>query len=114
MTPLFRKDRVEPPEREEERGKPGRSEQPPKGAFFLAGPPGAPAERVTPPEEEEALTELALEQMAGRPGLAGNPEEHVIRRIDPASAEAMRDRAMREFMERKAELERKEKGPDDG
>ncbi|HEV3496188.1 MAG TPA: hypothetical protein VHA34_07560 [Actinomycetes bacterium] len=50
-----------------------------------------------PEEESASITELALRDLAGRHGT--NPEDMVIR-ADPAMAEAMRDEAMRRFMDR--------------
>lgn len=56
---------------------------------------------LTPQDEEEAVTGLALSQLADRPGLARNPEDIAVRKIDPQSAEEMRNRAIQEFLERK-------------
>lgn len=56
---------------------------------------------LTPQDEEEAITGLALSQLAERPGLARNPEDIVVRKVDPRSAEEMRNRAIQEFLERK-------------
>ncbi len=73
------------------------------GPMFFGDP--AAHSSGTPPEEEEAVTELALQQLADRSG--GRLEDLAIGKPDPASAEAMRDRALSEFMQRKAELDRR-------
>jgi hypothetical protein len=69
-----------------------------RGASGPGRPPSIEVPEFEDPEEESAsITELALRDLAGRYGT--NPEDMVIR-TDPAMAEAMRDEAMRRFMDR--------------
>ena len=51
-------------------------------------------------EEEEVLIEMALHDWATQSGRSANPEDLVIPRLDPASVEAQRDRALQAEMER--------------
>ncbi|MGI8426980.1 MAG: histone H1-like repetitive region-containing protein [Actinomycetota bacterium] len=56
-----------------------------------------------PGNEEEAVTEIALMDYASRSG--GRPEDAMLR-INVAQAESMRDRALREHLERQKKLQR--------
>ncbi|HEV2069528.1 MAG TPA: hypothetical protein VGR26_07030 [Acidimicrobiales bacterium] len=53
-------------------------------------------------EEEETVTELAIQQMAERWGGKGSLEDHVISRVNPTDAEDARDRALRQAMANQA------------
>jgi hypothetical protein len=82
------------------------AEEPPRSwsgraAPLSFGPPPA-AERRTPREEEEALTGMAIADLAAQ---RGAPTETIARRPDADRAAAMRDRALREFLERKQRRE---------
>lgn len=56
-------------------------------------------EAATPEEERQALNEMALEDLGGTAAEGGL-------RVDPAQAEAMRDRALAQYMQRKEEFDR--------
>ncbi|MBW3580592.1 MAG: hypothetical protein KY431_06100, partial [Actinobacteria bacterium] len=58
------------------------------------------APRLSPAEEEEAVTELALQQLAERRGGGGSIEDHAMLRLHPSQAEEARDRALREALAR--------------
>lgn len=73
--------------------------------FVGATGAGQQASRLTPDEEEEAITEMALLDHAKHRG--GAPEDVYRPRMDPASAENMRNQALQEFFQRKAELDRR-------
>ncbi len=60
------------------------------------------APRLSAAEEEEAVTELALQQLAERWGGGGSIEDHVMTRMHPSQAEEARDRALREAIARQA------------
>ncbi|HEX2024314.1 MAG TPA: hypothetical protein VHF00_06380 [Acidimicrobiales bacterium] len=68
-----------------------------RGAFGGRPPSIEVPEFEDPDDESASITELALRDHAARYGT--NPEDLVIR-SDPVMAEAMRDEAMRKFMER--------------
>lgn len=74
-------------------GGPGGGAAPP----FAAPSSGEPA---TPEEERQALNEMALEDLGG-PAAAGGGLQ-----VDPAEAEAMRDRALAQYLQRKEEFDR--------
>ena len=57
---------------------------------------------LTSSEEEETVTELAIQQMAERWGGKGSLEDHVISRVNPTEAEDARDRALRQAMANQA------------
>ncbi|HVM34822.1 MAG TPA: hypothetical protein VM784_05705 [Actinomycetota bacterium] len=83
-------------------------------APFFTPPAAAPAETFTPPEEEEAITEIALQDLAGRSGSPSSPEELTYIKSDAERAAAARDRALQEFLEAQAERNRRrsQNGPD--
>lgn len=56
--------------------------------------------------EEEMVTELALRDWSERSGRGRSIEDLALPRIDAGSVEAQRDRALREFTERQARMER--------
>ena len=69
------------------------------------GPAGAGSwvtDGLTSSEEEETVTELAIQQMAERWGGKGSLEDHVISRVNPTEAEDARDRALRQAMANQA------------
>ena len=57
--------------------------------------------RLSAAEEEEAVTGLAIQQLAERWGRSA-PEDHIIARVHPSQAEEARDRALREAVARQA------------
>lgn len=59
-----------------------------------------PLPKLSVDEEEEILIEMAVHDWATQSGRTANPEDLVIPRLDPASVEAQRDRALRAEMER--------------
>jgi len=86
---------------------PGTSPPPEAPTPPSASPGGAPApvsssspgEAATPEEERQALNEMALEDLGGSAADGGL-------QVDPAQAEAMRDRALAQYMQRKEEFDR--------
>ncbi|HEX2062847.1 MAG TPA: hypothetical protein VHE80_00335, partial [Acidimicrobiales bacterium] len=54
--------------------------------------------------DEAAVTEMALQDLAARPGRSGRIEDMAIGRLDPTSAEAMRDRALQAAIARQEQL----------
>lgn len=97
---------------------PGPSEPPggpvPEGSGFSGSPgggagaaagaaPGAELHQMTPEEEREAVTEIALQDHGGY--LGGFAQEGGLE-VDPAESEAMRDRALAQYLQRKEEFDR--------
>jgi DNA integrity scanning protein DisA with diadenylate cyclase activity len=58
---------------------------------------------MTPEEEREAVTEIALQDHGGY--LGGFAQEGGLQ-VDPAESEAMRDRALAQYLQRKEEFDR--------
>jgi hypothetical protein len=66
------------------------------------GPGSWPTDGLSSSEEEETVTELAIQQMAERWGGQGTLEDHVMSRVNPSEAEDARDRALRQAMANQA------------
>lgn len=62
--------------------------------------PGSTDQGLTPEEERQALNEMALEDLGGPAAHGGGLQ------VNPAEAEAMRDRALAQYMQRKEEFDR--------
>ncbi len=58
--------------------------------------------RLSAAEEEEAVTGLAIQQMAERWGGGRAPEDHIMNRMHPSQAEEARDQALRDAVARQA------------
>jgi len=90
---------------------PAPSYEPPAGGASFAGSAAGVGAHASSPlgfddapgNEEEAVTEIALMDYASRSG--GRPEDAILR-INVAQAESMRDRALREHLERQKKLQR--------
>lgn len=78
----------------------------PSGGYEPVGSayPQPPRGGLSREEEEEAITELAIQDLAERAGRG--LEAFVIERVDPAAVEATRDRALQEILERQARIQR--------
>lgn len=76
----------------------------PSGPSGGAAPPpfAAPSsgQELTPDEERQALNEMALEDLGGPAADGGGLQ------VNPVEAEAMRDRALAQYMQRKEEFDR--------
>lgn len=80
----------------------GSGEAPPFGGGTAPPPFTAPSsgQELTPAEERQALNEMALEDLGGPAADGGGVQ------VNPVEAEAMRDRALAQYMQRKEEFDR--------
>lgn len=81
-------------------GAPSGPSAPSGGAAPPAFAAPSSAQELTPDEERQALNEMALEDLGGPAADGGGLQ------VNPAEAEAMRDRALAQYMQRKEEFDR--------